>query len=390
MVVPLAGLLPAKMGGARVDVWGVIMLEVETSVVQSKYEVMVVEDNLDFAENLAEIICQMGPKPEVFHSLVSARERLAHCSPDICFIDLRLPDGDGEELVAEMGLSHPETLTIVLTGNASIQSAISVVNAGAFGFLLKDMPVEGILTSFRRACERIDLERQKRDLESKLRHQEQLAMIGQMSATLAHEIKNPLTGISQALEILLEAVGEPENMLGLKDSILTRFRAMNDLVEDLLEFSKPLNVKKTETSIRDLLLGVEEELRQEGRLKTVTLVFDLDDNAQFVSLDEVHFRILLRNLFRNAEQAMKGQSVQELRIKSRRVGSLFTLEIADTGCGIPEDQIEKVFEPFFTTKTRGTGLGLALSHRILDEHEGAIRVSNRPNSGACFTMELND
>ncbi len=364
------------------------MPQTEVTAGKAQYAVMVVEDNLDFAENLSEIIAQKGSEPEVFPNLKAARARLAHCSPDICFVDLRLPDGNGEELVAELAQSHPATLTIVLTGNASIQSAINVVNAGAFGFLLKDMPVEGLLASFRRACERIDLERQKTSLEARLRHQEQLALIGQMSATLAHEIKNPLTGISQALELLLESVGEPPTMAGLKDSILSRFRAMNDLVEDLLEFSKPLNVKRVPTRIVNLLRQVESELRAEGRLKEVELLIELAEDAQVASLDEVHFRILLRNLFRNAEQAMDGQTVRRLHITTEIVERRFRMEVADSGCGIPEDQVARVFEPFFTTKTRGTGLGLALSRRILDEHHGVISVCNVPGAGAKFTIEL--
>ncbi len=356
----------------------------------AEYVVMVVEDNQDFAENLSEIIAQNGPVPEVYGDLCSARLRLRDFTPDICFVDLRLPDGDGEDLVADLARTHPHTLSIVLTGNASIQSAISVVNAGAFGFLLKDMPVQGILNSFTRACERIDLERQKENLEEKLRHQEQLALIGQMSATLAHEIKNPLTGISQALELLLDAVGEPPSLAGLKDSILKRFRAMNDLVEDLLEFSKPLNVKRARADMLELVAGIESELRSEGRLKGVEIIVSLGENAEAPRLDEVHFRILLRNLFRNADQAMENQVVRQLLITTSLRDGHFVIEIGDTGPGIPEDKLGKIFEPFFTTKTRGTGLGLALAARILDEHNGSIGVRNVPGSGALFTIELDE
>ena len=352
------------------------------------YDVMIVEDNVDFAENLSEIISQKGLESEVCGNLESARHRLKERAPDICFVDLRLPDGDGEELVGELTHSHPSTLAIVLTGNASIQSAINVVNAGAFGFLMKDMPVEGLLASFRRACERIDLERQKTALEAKLRHQEQLALMGQMSATLAHEIKNPLTGISQALELLLEKVGEPPTMTGLKDSILSRFRAMNDLVEDLLEFSKPLNVKRKPTNIEEMIQSVEHELREEGRLRGVFILLNIPKNAAIAKLDEVHFRILLRNLFRNAEQAMKDQQDRKLLVSSSVSDGKFWLTVEDTGPGIPEADLDKVFAPFFTTRTRGTGLGLALASRILDEHGGKISVINAPNSGARFAIEL--
>ncbi|MFT7620745.1 MAG: two-component system sensor histidine kinase/response regulator [Planctomycetota bacterium] len=354
------------------------------------YAVMIVEDNKDFAENLAEIISQLGPIPTVCLDIKSARHELKSISPDICFIDLRLPDGNGEDLVTEVANDHPQTLTIVLTANASIQSAISVVNAGAFGFLLKDMPVNGILTCFIRACERIDLEREKTELQSKLRHQEQLALIGQMSATLAHEIRNPLTGISQALELLLESVGEPPEMKGLKDSILKRFRAMNHLVEDLLEFSKPLNVKKTEVEFGSLLSVVESEMRSEGALDDIVVNKSANIAGTTAKIDEVHFRILIRNLLRNAEQAMQESETKMVTIDTEQAGSRLLLRFSDTGSGVPSSLENRVFEPFFTTKTRGTGLGLALASRIVGEHAGEISVVNLPGSGAQFTISIDN
>ncbi|MCB9832943.1 MAG: response regulator [Planctomycetes bacterium] len=357
---------------------------------QSALRVLVIEDNRDFAENMAEILATEGGQVRTVGTATEGRRVLAEFGPDICFIDLRLPDDSGETLVAELSRTAPEILCIVLTGNATIHSAVAAVNAGAFGFLLKDMPVDGILASFRRAAERIQLERQKRNLEALLRHREQLAMIGQMSATLAHEIKNPLTGISQALEILLDAVGEPPEMKGLKNSILQRFRNLNDLVEDLLEFSKPLNVRRRPVELSGLVDSVLAELRSENRLREVELKVAIAPEADRLRVDDVHFRILLRNLFRNADQAMEKSELRELRVRARREQVVTILEIEDTGPGIPDELRDKIFEPFYTTKTRGTGLGLALATRIVDEHGGAVSARNIKGAGARFTLVLPD
>lgn len=353
-----------------------------------QYNVMIVEDNVDFAENLGEIIGQHGSKTVICNCIESARQQLQGMTPDICFVDLKLPDGDGQDLVVEMAKNHPQTLTIVLTANASIQSAISVVNGGAFGFLLKDMPINGILTCYVRACERIDLEREKHELQSKLRHQQQLALIGQMSATLAHEIRNPLTGISQALELLLESIGEPPDMAGLKDEILTRFRAMNHLVEDLLEFSKPLNVRRRKVRIEELLNVVEDELRADGTLSDVIVVKNPGMEHVVAEIDQVHFRILIRNLFRNAGQAMQDSLKKTIRIEAKNVENRLVLKFSDNGPGLPAELETRVFEPFFTTKTRGTGLGLALAARIVEEHDGEISIKNLPESGAQLTIDI--
>ena len=351
--------------------------------------VLVIDDNVDFAENMTEILADEGSEVFSAGTIAEGRAAIAERQPDICFVDLRLPDGSGEELIGELAKSGSECLAIVLTGNASLHSAVAAVNAGAFGFLLKDMPVEGILASYRRAVERIQLVAQKRDLELMLRHREQLAMIGKMSATLAHEIKNPLTGISEALGVLVDAIGEPAPELReMKDSIVARFRSLNAMVDDLLEYSKPLNLRRRRIGLTDFLDTVIADLEVEGRFVGVTIERDFHPDAGTIDVDPNHFRMVLGNLLRNADEAMNDSSTKRLRLRARPVDGLTMLEIEDSGPGVSPDLVERVFEPFFTTKTRGTGLGLALAMRIVDEHGGSIGVRNVEGAGACFKIVL--
>lgn len=350
-------------------------------------KLLVIDDNLDFAENLAEILSDGSAEVVVTHDLKSALEEIDARCPDVAFVDLRLPDGDGRQIIRHLDEISPDSLSIVLTGDASLQSAVTCINSGAFGFLLKDMPVDAILASFSRARERILLLRQKDELEARLRDQERLALIGQMAATLAHEIRNPLTGISQALSVLLEAVGEPPTLEGIADSIRNRFRNLFDLVEELLEFSRPLAVERRDHDVAELIDSVTAEMLGEGSLAVdVDLVIQIEDASRTASIDPLHFRSLLRNLVRNASQALEGHEVREISIKVGRAPKDTVLIVEDSGPGL--DEPERVFEPFYTTRTRGTGLGLALVQRIVEAHGGRVEARNTP--GARFTVTIPD
>lgn len=349
---------------------------------EQSMDVLVIDDNVDFAENLAEILRGVGASAQVAFSLAEARAQLKDAVPHILFVDMRLPDGSGEDLVAELAESSPASLSIVLTGNATIQSAVASVNSGAFGFLLKDMPVEAILAAYDRAVERIHLVQQKSDLEAQLGHSEQLAAIGQMAATLAHEIKNPLTGISHALQVLLDAVGEPPEMQGLKESILKRFGRLNLLVEDLLEFSKPMNVKREAVDLAGMISEIVDAHSE------LEIEIDLEVDGTVALVDGNLFRMLLRNLVENAVIATSSSTDPKVSVVAGRTGTDLRLQVSDNGEGIPTESLGDVFKPFFTTRTRGTGLGLSLAARIVEAHGGALTAANQEESGAVFHVQI--
>ena len=355
--------------------------------------VLIIDDNEDFAENLEEILEAEGARIQRAGSLEEARSVMTRFEPQVAFVDLRLPDGSGEEILPAFREMEPPCLAIVLTGNATVQSAIMAVDQGAFAFLLKDMPVEAVIASYRKARERRALERQKHELEGKLRHQEQLAIIGEMAATLAHEIRNPLTGIRQALEVILEVTGEPPGMEGIKDTMIQRFHRLHELVDDLLRYSRPVTVEKSEVSLVELTEEVLADLRQEPEFQDVRVELQLAGDCERWRLDENHFRMLLRNLLENAAQAMERAEEKVITVSAaRNSDGALVLGVRDLGTGIAIDEDgrgpEDIFKPFFTTRTKGTGLGLPLAQRIVEEHGGTIHAENHPEGGAVFTVKL--
>jgi signal transduction histidine kinase len=227
------------------------------------------------------------------------------------------------------------------------------------------------------------LQRQQRDLM----RAEQLAAVGQLAAGVAHEIRNPLTGI----KMLIEAAKRPGNARLLDaedlDMIHREIGRLEQTVQGLLDFARLPPPQRTRCDVRELVGRAWELVRARAEQQGVTLVLPAPDRpvTAFVDCNQMH--TVLVNLFLNALDAMPGGGRVEVcweENPSNRV----RLTVADAGGGIPADMADRLFTPFATNKPAGTGLGLSLSARIVQEHGGTIRGANRPAGGACFAIEL--
>ena len=222
-------------------------------------------------------------------------------------------------------------------------------------------------------------------LRERVAHAEKMAALGQLVSGVAHEINNPLAGITA----LAEALAVEERDEGT-DRILSTIRREAGraarIVQELLLFSRQRPLLRTEVDLNEvvrevLLVGAVEGVRWETDLAAdlPTVPADLDQVLQVV-----------RNLVRNAGQAMAGRPGATGTIRTWADAALVACEVLDDGPGIPPDVLNRIFEPFFTTKGagEGTGLGLSISHGIVRAHGGEIRAQNRPTGGARFWFEL--
>ena len=244
-----------------------------------------------------------------------------------------------------------------------------------------------------------------RDLKERMRRSDRLATLGMIAAGIAHEVKNPLVGISGAAQLMKselksgEAVGTPgKNLIEYLDVILKESDRLNKVLEGILDFTrlKPLEIKAYNIhSILDRVLLLNEENARKGgvvlaRLYDPSLPDVIGNRDQLVQV--------FLNLVKNAIEAMPAGG--KLTVVTR-MSDLFTsvqadgkkhrlmvVKITDTGRGIKGEHLNDVFTPFFTTKDRGVGLGLALSYQIVQEHLGTIRVESQENEGTTFSVYL--
>ncbi len=238
------------------------------------------------------------------------------------------------------------------------------------------------------------LDTAKLELEQYHFHQmeraDRLASVGEMAAGIAHEIKNPLTGIAAAITILRDDFPPADPRTEIVNEVLEQIKRLDKTVNDLLFFGKPTPPEPAFTDLNAILKKTLMFASQHRGGKNITKQLDLQEDLPPVYVDPKQIQQVFLNLILNAVQAMQDQGT--LTITSElleRDGSPWVrVGIADTGSGIPQQILEKIFTPFFTTKAQGTGLGLAICHKLVTQHHGTISVTSHDGKGTVFTIEL--
>jgi len=222
--------------------------------------------------------------------------------------------------------------------------------------------------------------------EKALRESESLASIGRAVSALAHDMRTPLTAIGGFTRLVQERMSGAEhvrNKLGLVIEATDRLEAM---VKDMLDFSRPLKLELTGKDINELVERTLPLLEKPVQEKKLIIEADLDPGLPPLAFDSMRMEQVLINLVSNAIEASPvGGSV---RITTRLKGDGVSVEMADSGPGIPPENAEKIFTPFFATKSRGTGLGLAIVLKIVEAHDGRVEVLENPGGGAVFKITL--
>jgi len=226
---------------------------------------------------------------------------------------------------------------------------------------------------------------------------DRLATLGEVSAGIAHEIRNPLAGIKTSAQVLEESFSPGDERSQLIRRIVKEIDRSNDLLKKFFNFAQPGKPKQDFVSLNALVEGVHLLLSPRMRKKNISFNKNFESNIPDVYVDENQMEQILINLFLNALDAMDKGGAITITLKSvEPVGEdtsvsnrqLVSIEIEDTGRGIDADNLEKIFNPFFTTKSNGVGLGLAISSRLVEENGGEITVSSEPGQGTIFVVNL--
>ena len=226
-----------------------------------------------------------------------------------------------------------------------------------------------------------------RSLQDEIRRQEKLAAIGGLAAGVAHEIRNPLSsikGIASYFKGKFEPESDDEDMAGVMIEEVDR---LNRVISELLEFARPTELSPKPTDVNDLLKNSVRLIQKEASAKNIKIDLKLYEDLLTTQIDSDRFSQCLLNIYINALQAMDkgGQlSIQTAMSKDK----LINIQINDTGIGINTDDLNRVFDPYYTTKAKGTGLGLAIVHKIVEAHDGQIKVRSVLGQGTKFTITL--
>jgi PAS domain S-box-containing protein len=225
---------------------------------------------------------------------------------------------------------------------------------------------------------------ERKRTEELLREQAALARLGQMAAVVAHEVKNPIAGIRGALQVIGSRMAAESRDRSIVSDIIARLDALNGVVQDLLVFARPRELRLAPVDLRALVASTADLIMRDPSMQGIRVKVSGVDAV--VPADREQLQIVFHNILTNAAQAMG--TAGDIDVEIRRSSEGWTLAFADHGPGMPPDVREKAFEAFFTTKHRGTGLGLPTARRIVEAHGGQITIDVPAEGGTVISIAL--
>jgi PAS domain S-box-containing protein len=220
--------------------------------------------------------------------------------------------------------------------------------------------------------------------EERLREQEALAHLGRMAAVVAHEVKNPIAGIRGALQVIGSRMPADSRDKPVVGDIIARLDALNRIVQDMLVFARPRELKTEKVPLTAIIRATLDLLRRDPTFGGVQI--EVVGNGAVVNADAQQLQMVFQNILMNAAQAMGGTGC--IRVQIAQDDRMWKIAVADEGPGMPPEVRERVFEPFFTTKSRGTGLGMPIARRVVEAHGGHLAVESPPGGGTIVAISL--
>ncbi len=247
--------------------------------------------------------------------------------------------------------------------------------------ILKDGEVEAVLEISKDITRDIKLQKM-------MMQQEKMASIGRLAAGVAHEINNPMTTILTTSMLIQEDLDPEDPMYQELQTISNESLRCRKIVASLLDFARQTEQVKKEQDINHIVSECIELIKKQAAFKDVGLEFDPADDLPLVAVDKDQIQQSLINLAMNGIEATDAGGKVKFSTRFNSKEQVVEITVSDTGHGIDPELKDRIFDPFFTTKENGTGLGMAIIHGLVEQHEGSIQVESTPGQGSSFTVKL--
>jgi len=355
--------------------------------------ILVIDDEKAMRDSCYQVLTKDGYRTETSEDGDSGLQKIMEIRPDLVLVDLKMPGMSGMELLEKIGDFDPNIVSIVITGYATIESAVEAMKRNAYDFLPKPFTPDQLRIVTRRG-----LERRRLTLESARLQQEKEKMKENFITLVSHQLRSPLASIQQYFEVILEGfAGEvASKQKEMIEQASKRIDELLRLVNDWLNMSRIEAGKLTGkfepvdlVSILSETIGLLKPLADERK---VALEMDLRGSPPIVQGNGESLKQAFTNLVSNAIHYNREGGM--VNISTREQGNHLVVEITDTGIGISQKNLHFIFDEFFRVKTKktrgvtGSGLGLPIAKRIIEAHNGSIKAVSKLGKGTTFSILL--
>jgi two-component system sensor histidine kinase/response regulator len=364
-----------------------------SQAVTEKATILVVDDEQAMRDSCSQVLAKSGYRTETAEDGGQGLQKTRQTKPDLILVDLKMPGMSGMEFLEKVVEIDPHIVSVVITGYATIESAVEAMKRHAYDFLPKPFTPDQLRIVTKRG-----LERRRLALESARLQQEKEIMKRNFVTLVSHQLRSPLGSIKQCLGVIEGGfVGEvADKQKELMEKAIKRVDDLLQLIDDWLDMSHieagSLIEKFEPVDVVTILSETIELLRPLAEQNTVTLEMDFRGRARLVEGNEESLKQAFANLVTNAiNYNRRGGRVT---VSTKEQADHLVVDISDTGIGISQDNLHFIFDEFFRVKAKetrdvtGSGLGLPIVKRIIEAHSGSIKVSSELGKGSTFTVIL--
>jgi len=337
--------------------------------------------------------------------------------PEVVLLDYMMPGKDGFSVLTDIKINFPDIYVIILTGRGSEQIAVTLMKGGASDYILKPFLNPDLVERVEKVLKVREVELRNRELvlerdrllreieswnrtlemrvqekteelkkiQAEIVQTEKMSTLGYISAGMAHEIRNPLNSIGLYVQLLKGGVDDSEQVDFL-EKIETEVRRIDSILRKLMDVVKRPRYHLQHVSVPEIIDSLLDLFQPRVKLHGIKVKRDYRVDPPLILADAAEIEQIFSNLFANSIEEMTEGGV--LSVVLEQDHDMMHVQVADTGKGIPKEDLQKIFDPFYTTKNSGTGLGLSVVLRIVRTYNGKIEVTSEVGKGTKFTVSL--
>jgi len=370
----------------------------------NEIKILVVDDEVSDREVCADVIEQLNYTISVASSEKEALEILEKNEFEIVVTDLSMETNrSGINLLKKIKEKSPDTQVIIMTAFGSIDTAVEALKSNAFDYITKPLNMQKLAILIQRCRDSLDRLREQRiirqqllektkelnNMQKALIESEKKAAVSKLITGIAHQLRNPIFSIRSTLEYCIDKFKLPQEVYENIEICIKNIDLANSVIDDLIHFPQNTTYNFRKQDINMLLDRIIELLKGKCNKQNIKIKKTFAKNLPAIFIDEKNLKHAILNILTNSLDAMPKGGILTIKTENQiETNKSIKITIKDTGCGISDEIKKNIFKPFYAGKSGGIGLGLSISKKIIEEHDGKLYLKSEINKGTTVEIQL--